>query len=336
MKLRMNAKHANIIKTFVTGSMRLAEFAITNECIAKCTFCDIWKQRPRQYVDREKGLLAIDKLADFGVAHITLTGGEPLLHPNIIDFAKKCTSRNIHNAVLDAAPSLITEPILDGLAEARTDMISISLDSDDPTVCEQSRRITNILMEIEDAVRRIKRTKIKSMASILIWNDNHNRMEEVFKKSVDMGFDHISVNYPTFSKSVLYPLGGEGISLSRSAVIQALESVIEIKKLNKYPIVNSIASMENIIQYLTDPATVRYECLGGNRVMFVDWFLDVRPCMQLPQVLGNILTMTKDDFATEPCNRCNMSWYRDFSTFFHGVKSLPVYLESAKSSRGLY
>jgi len=336
MNIRMTAKHKNILKTFLNGSMRLAEFAITNECIAKCTFCDIWKQRPRQYVDKEKGLLAIDKLADFGVAHITLTGGEPLLHPNIIDFAMKCSSRNIHSAVLDAAPSLITEPILDGLDEARTDMISISFDSDDPKVCESSRRIPDILPQIEDAVQRIKRTKIKSMASILIWNDNHDRMEEVFKKSVDMGFDHISVNYPTFSKSVLYPLGGEGISLSRAAVIQSLKSIVEIKKLKKYPIVNSIASMENIIQYLTDPATVRYECLGGNRVMFVDWFLDVRPCMQLPQVLGNILTMTKDDFATEPCNRCNMSWYRDFSTFFHGVKSFPVYLESATSSRSLY
>ena len=336
MTIRMTAKHRNILKTFLNGSMRLAEFAITNECIAKCTFCDIWKQRPRQYVDREKGLLAIDKLADFGVAHITLTGGEPLLHPNIIDFARKCNDRNIHHAVLDAAPSLITEPILDGLEEANTDMISISFDSDDPKVCEASRRIPDILPAIEDAVHRIKRTKIKSMASILIWNDNHDRMEKVFIKAVDMGFDHISVNYPTFSKSVLYPLGGEGISLSKPAVIKSLQSIIEIKKLKKYPIVNSVASMENIIQYLTDPATVRYECLGGNRVMFVDWFLDVRPCMQLPQVLGNILTMTKDDFATEPCNRCNMSWYRDFSTFFHGVKSFPVYLESARSSRELY
>jgi hypothetical protein len=31
-----------------------------------------------------------------------------------------------------------------------------------------------------------------------------------------------------------------------------------------------------------------------------------------------------------------MSWYRDFSTFFHGVKSFPVYLESVTSSKGLY
>jgi MoaA/NifB/PqqE/SkfB family radical SAM enzyme len=238
--------------------------------------------------------------------------------------------------VLDSAPELITEAILDGLDEARSDMISISFDSDDPKVFEESRRIPNILRDIEDAVKRMKRTKIKSMASILIWNNNHDRMEKLFIKAKDMGFDLISVNYPTFSKSVLYPLGGEGISLSRGSVIKSLQSIIELKKQKKYTIINSIASMQNIIQYLTDPSTVRYACLGGNRVMFVDWFCDVRPCMQLPNVLGNILTMTKDDFATEPCNRCNMSWYRDFSTFFHGVKSFPVYLESVTSSKGLY
>jgi MoaA/NifB/PqqE/SkfB family radical SAM enzyme len=261
------------------------------------------------------------------------------MHPNIIAFVQKCTSRHIHNAVLDAAPALITDERLDLLDEAGNDMISISLDSDDPKVLEESRRIPNIMRDMEDALKRIKRTKIKSMASILIWNNNHDRMEKLFAKATDMGFDLISVNYPTFSKSVVYPLGGEGISLSRELVIQSLESVIEIKKQNRYSIVNSTVSMQNIIQYLKDPSQVRYECLGGSRVMFVDWFGDVRPCMQLPQVLGNILTMTKDDFEKTPCNKCSMSWYRDFSTFFHGVKSFPIYWEAAtsgKGSKGLY
>src|SRR6202140_105514 len=179
----MNSKHIHILKTFLDGSMRLAEFALTNVCIAKCSFCDIWKQRPRQFVDKEKGLLAIDKLADFGVAHIPLTGGEPLLHPNIIDFAKKCTSRSIHNVVLDSAPSLITDAILDGLDEARSDMISISFDSDAPKVFEESRRIPNILRDMEDAVRRMKRTKIKSMVSILISTNNQDALETFFIKS---------------------------------------------------------------------------------------------------------------------------------------------------------
>jgi MoaA/NifB/PqqE/SkfB family radical SAM enzyme len=72
-------------------------------------------------------------------------------------------------------------------------MISISLDSENPNVLEESRQIPHIMRDVEDAVKRIKRTRIKSMASILIWNNNHDQMEKVFAKATDMGFDLISM-----------------------------------------------------------------------------------------------------------------------------------------------
>jgi MoaA/NifB/PqqE/SkfB family radical SAM enzyme len=145
-----------------------------------------------------------------------------------------------------------------------------------------------------------------------------------------MGFNYISFNYPTFSKSQVYPLGGEGISLSRENVIQALESAIRLREAEKYQIINCPASMRNIINYLIDPNKVKYHCLGGTHVIFVDWFFDVHPCMQLPDVLGNMLTMEKKDFRRPPCNDCNMSWYRDFSAMLQGFKSVPVWFESLK------
>jgi MoaA/NifB/PqqE/SkfB family radical SAM enzyme len=332
----VTAKQINILKNLVTGNIRFAEFAITNACVAKCSFCDIWKQRPKVFTDTAQSLQVIDNLANMGVSHITLTGGEPLMHPNIVEFVKKCTARNVHSSVLDAAPSLITDDRLARLDEAGNDMISISFDSDDPEVLEASRKIPNIMRDMEIAVQKIKKTSIKSMASILIWNNNHDQMEKLFKKATDMGFDLISINYPTFSESVVYPLGGEGISLSRDLVVKSLENVIEIKKSSKYNIVNSVTSMNNIISYLKDPSTVRYQCFGGDRVMFVDWYFDVRPCMQLPNVLGNMLTMTKDDLIRTPCNACNMSWYRDFSALFCGVKSLPAYIEAIGSGKGVF
>ncbi|TLM70027.1 MAG: radical SAM protein [Actinobacteria bacterium] len=327
----MTGKKANVARRFLTGDMRFAEFAVTNRCVAKCSFCGIWQQQPKVTSDREKSLQVIDNLADMGVVHITLTGGEPLLHPDIVDFVARCTDRGVHTSVLDATPSLVTDDKLARLEAAGADMISISFDSDDPKVLEESRQIPGIMADMEKTVARIGRTKVKSMASILIWNNNHDRMEQMFERAVAMGFDMISVNYPTFSESVIYPLGGEGISLSRDLVIESLESVIELKQATRYPIVNQVTSMRNIIDYLRDPASAKHHCLGGHRVMFVDWHFDVRPCMQLPDVLGNMLTMTKADLKKVPCNRCNMSWYRDFSVFFTGVEPLATYGELMRS-----
>ena len=173
------------------------------------------------------------------------------------------------------------------------------------------------------------------MASVLIWNDNYDKLEEVCVRAKNMGFDFVSLNYPTFSQSQVYPLGGDGINLSRENVIHGLESAVKLQKTKKYGIINSAISMENIISFLKDPAKVRYHCLGGTHVLFVDWFFDVRPCMQLPGVLGNILTMKEADFKMPPCNECNMSWYRDFSAMLHGLKSAPVWFDSLEGFKAL-
>jgi MoaA/NifB/PqqE/SkfB family radical SAM enzyme len=327
-------KNRNALKNLISGKLRLAEFAIANACIAKCSFCEIWKQQPKIFVDKEKALTAIDRLADFGVSQITLTGGEPLLHPNVVDFVERATKRKMINSVLNAAPQLLMRhDILKTLEGAGCDLISISFDSGDPQTMAESRQIPNIMEDMARAMEMIGRTSLKAMASVLIWNDNYDKLDEVCAHAKNMGFGFICLNYPTFSKSQVYPLGGEGISLSREKVIHGLKEAIRLRDTGKYGIINSSISMKNIINYLEDPATAKFHCYGGTRVLFVDWFFDVRPCMQLPNVMGNILTMDEKALGRPPCNDCNMSWYRDFSMLFHGFRSLPVWVDSLLSSK---
>ncbi|MDR1070124.1 MAG: radical SAM protein [Gracilibacteraceae bacterium] len=332
----MNDKTKNIIGNYLRGRLRCTEFALTNACIAKCTFCNIWKQKPKVFVDREKALTAIDRLADFGVSHITLTGGEPLLHPHVIEFAARATKRRVNNAVLLAAPALLLRKETPRrLEDAGCDLVSISFDSGDPATMAASRQIPNIMDEMKKAMEALKQTALKTMASVLIWNENHDKMEDVCREAQDMGFDFISLNYPTFSNSDVYELGGDGISLPRSRVIEAMEDAIRLIQSRKYRIINSVRSMRNIIDYLKDPATAKFPCFGGTRVLFVDWFFNVHPCMQLPDVQGNILTMAEKDLSRPACNDCNMSWYRDFSMLHSGWRSIPALWESVTGNRGL-
>jgi len=322
-------KIRNFAKNYIKGRLRFSEFAITNSCVARCSFCDIWKQKPKIFTDRRDALRAIDRLADFGVSHLTLTGGEPLLHPDAIDFSRHATRRNINNAMLVAAPRLLLRnDMIPRLEDAGCDLVSISYDSGDPETMAKSRRIDNIMTDMSDALRALSKTRLTTMASVLIWSDNYDKLENVCKGARELGFDVISLNYPTFSESRVYTLGGEGVRMTRANVINALEAAIELKKTGKYNIINSPVSMRNIINYLKDPKTAKYPCFGGERVMFVDWFCDVHPCMQLDSVLGNILTIDEGRLKQPSCNKCNMSWYRDFSVFFHGARGVAVLFES--------
>jgi MoaA/NifB/PqqE/SkfB family radical SAM enzyme len=333
---RKTNKKINIVKNYLTGRMRFAEFAVTNVCVAKCPFCNIWKQQPKVFADRGKSVAAINRLTELGVSHITFTGGEALLHPDIIEFVETASKNGAHNAVLAADPRLLTDNDIPArLKAAGCDLATVSFDSDDPGVMAESRKIENIMGEMERAVEMTKKAGLTAAASVLIWKNNHDRLENVFAKAAGIGFDFITLNYPTFSDSPVYVLGGDGIDLPREAVISALRTAIALKKSKKFKIVNTMESMENIINFLSDPSKAEYPCFGGSRVMFVDWFLNIYPCMQLSTPLGNILEVCKKDLNIPGCNKCGMSWYRDFSMFFGGPRSIPTLVKALSESSGI-
>lgn len=62
---------------------------IIDICNLRCTMCDIWKNQDPHYlwVDDVRNILSSQYL-DTNV-DITLTGGEPLLHPNIVDIIRE-------------------------------------------------------------------------------------------------------------------------------------------------------------------------------------------------------------------------------------------------------
>ena len=91
MRMTSLKKKLHITKNFLNNSIKVCEFALTNCCTCKCSFCGIWSQKKKVVIDKEKAFMAIDKLAGWGVSHFTLTGGEPLLHPNIVDIVRRCT-----------------------------------------------------------------------------------------------------------------------------------------------------------------------------------------------------------------------------------------------------
>lgn len=302
----------------------MSEFALNNICTAKCQFCSIWKQKDKVSVDTDKALKTISHLASMGVRFITLTGGEPLLHPGFERLIERCNQENIVSAILAADPRLFNQKRLEALERNKPNLVCISVDHHEEDVAYESRKIPDILAHTQEAVQELGDRDIKTMASTLICDYNHGSLRELFQKCTDMGFDFITVNYPEFSESPIYTLGGDAISLTREDLLKNLHEVVALKK-EFNNIANTNASIRNIAAYLRGE-TPEYMCLGGYRVFFIDWFFQAHPCMHLEKSLGDVLDLSLKSLIKDPCNECNMSWYRDFSIYFHGIKSIrPLY-----------
>ncbi|GGG07166.1 hypothetical protein GCM10010912_59780 [Paenibacillus albidus] len=62
---------------------------LTNNCNSKCMMCDYWKNYSHNYVSLEDVKVLLPQMLELKTQTVTLTGGEPLLHPNWTEIARE-------------------------------------------------------------------------------------------------------------------------------------------------------------------------------------------------------------------------------------------------------
>jgi MoaA/NifB/PqqE/SkfB family radical SAM enzyme len=66
----------------------ICDFSVTNVCNAACDFCGFSRDQmpvgPRRHVDADMFAQALPILYRRGIRYMTLQGGEPLVHPEIV------------------------------------------------------------------------------------------------------------------------------------------------------------------------------------------------------------------------------------------------------------
>jgi len=132
-------KHSNLLpfSDFLTDTHGrqhdYLRISLTEKCNLRCTYC-----MPEEGVDlTEKGkLLSSEELVqiakifvDEGVKKIRLTGGEPLVRPDVIDLVAKLKALEGLETVAITTNGIVLAKKLDALKNAGLDMINLSLDT---------------------------------------------------------------------------------------------------------------------------------------------------------------------------------------------------------------
>jgi len=121
----------------------LVEWQLTNACNLSCFYCYHGENKARtagQLTTPQAVSLARD-LARSGVMQVTLEGGEPFMHPGLLDIVAELKNLGLQVRILTNGTrlSLDMARTLAGLLDPRADLIQISLDGSCAAVHELSR-----------------------------------------------------------------------------------------------------------------------------------------------------------------------------------------------------
>jgi MoaA/NifB/PqqE/SkfB family radical SAM enzyme len=108
----------------------LAHIIPTRRCNLACTYCNEFDAVSKP-VPTPEMLRRIDKLADLGTTIITVSGGEPLLHPDLQDIIRRIRERGALATLITNGYLLVPEKIRE-LNRAGLDYLQISIDNVQP------------------------------------------------------------------------------------------------------------------------------------------------------------------------------------------------------------
>ena len=283
-------------------------FAINNTCNCRCEMCSIWKDKNKKIVKFEDAKRALVKLRKNNFGTLQITGGEPLLNPDIfhiIKYAKKLG----FTIFLVTNGTLINEITASKLSESGVDNVGVSFHHYDRMIFEKIANHKKILDKVLNTIENLKKEKIPTEALFTLSKYNRDNIEKTVEFINDLGLG-VSFSMPTIIKNTSFSLGGESVEFKKKELKKIISKIIRLKK-RGYKILNNTVFLKEALNFLDGKN--KYQCLGGYKIFYLDWNLNFYPCM----FKGKPMSLNKVNFKFEKvrCNDCLLQCFREPSLF---------------------
>lgn len=261
--------------------LRSIHIEIASACNEHCVHCYIPHQYKTDMIDSELFYRILDETRQLNVVHVTLSGGEPLLHGDFIGFLAKCRELDLSVNVLSNL-TLLTDDILAEMRKNPLLSVQTSLYSMDAAVHDAITKQSGSFEKTRDGVLRVITSGIPVQISCPIMKQNKDSFIDV----VSWGREH---DIAVATEPVIFAAyDHSGINLTNRISLEELESVLDKDFTQGYASVLSDSAAEKELVTENDPicSICRYSlCVAANG--------DVYPCVGWQaNVLGNLNQQT--------------------------------------------
>lgn len=175
----------------------------SNACCQRCTFC---AYRMSSYLSNEcfdeKDILSyskiieiLDCMVDMGVGALQVTGGgEPLVHPRILNVFQEVFKRKIELALVSNG-QLLTQELCDLLGDVA--WIRISMDSASPAIYSFIRNVSNkVFYKVCENIATLVKFRRSSVIGVgfVVERENFKEIYQAAKFYKDMGIDNFRIS----------------------------------------------------------------------------------------------------------------------------------------------
>ena len=180
---------------------RIINCFITENCNFNCPMCHVVESRKKRLslsqLDFSDIKTIIDQGSKYGLS-LQLSGGEPLLHPQIIKIIKYAHQKKVVTGLV--TNGLLLKKYAKELVNSGLDFLAISLDGPDEATQYKRGYIKNSFNQIVDGVKEVVSLKGKNQfpnirIATVITKNNLKNFEKIYSVIKDLGVDQWSISH---------------------------------------------------------------------------------------------------------------------------------------------
>ena len=199
-------------------------FYLTDRCNLRCRHC--WIQPKYQGGERDDPALDLDlfksiieQAKPLGLSTVKLTGGEPLLHPQIHEILSFIRAQDLR-LIVETNGILCSEEISRKIATCKNPYVSVSLDGTSYETHEWMRGVRGCFDATLEGIRNLVKAGFKPQIIMSVLRRNRDQMEHIVHLAEDLGCGSVKFN-------IVIPIA-RGKELEAEGELFSIEELLEI------------------------------------------------------------------------------------------------------------
>jgi SynChlorMet cassette radical SAM/SPASM protein ScmF len=196
--MKYNRNEKDTLKPKIERQLKRIYFYLTSGCNLACRHC--WLSPKLHTINDHQPVLSVESFQSIieqgnklGLSGVKLTGGEPLMHPQIREILNIVKEHKLSLGI-ETNGVLCTPEIADLISSAKNATIAVSLDGANAETHEWSRGIEGCFQATIKGIRNLSTAGINPQIIFTVMKYNYGQLEELVDFAASLGVNSIKFN----------------------------------------------------------------------------------------------------------------------------------------------